>query len=63
MVIIFLIDLFRCDVYIVKIILPVQVDMKREIMDVVTFFKLFIKIAGAVCAQDDFQFCLFARHD
>ena len=63
MVIILLINLFRGDVYIIKIILPVQVDVKREIVDVVTFFKLFIKITGAVCTQDDLQFCLFVRHD
>ena len=59
MVIILLINLFRGDVYIIKIILPVQVDVKREIVDVVTFFKLFIKITGAVCTQDDLQLCLF----
>ena len=63
MVIIFLVNFFRGDVYIVKIILPVQIDMKREVVDVITFFKVFIKITGAVCTQDDFQFCLFARHD
>ena len=37
-VIVCLIDLFRCDIDIVKIIFSVQVDVKREVVDVITFF-------------------------
>ena len=38
MIIIFLIDLLRCDVYIVFVILSVQYDVEGIVVDVVTFF-------------------------
>ena len=47
-VIVFLINLFRCDRDIVQIVLSVQVDVERKIIYVITLFYFFVEVACAV---------------
>ena len=37
-VVIFLIDFFRCDIYIIPVLLFIQYDMQGKIVDIITYF-------------------------